>query len=172
MKNELASLSTESERSVYLKNGSIGKDTATYWITFDITPEKLTKYADIVSSDPNSAASNGFNLLSIEPSFYPVSLLRVMITDSGAEIGIMERVGLNHIERYDRRIATLKEGEKLSFAIRVDPANGNIDVFIGGEYVASAVMNFPAEYNPAIIFHQSGVGKFLYENINIAREEY
>ena len=170
LKAELNNITMTGAKVLYLEDGLIGKNAAPYSISFTVTPNKLPTLDGLNDKDPNGAAVMGYNLVSAEASFYPVSALRVVPTADGAEIRIIRQDVANNSVKYDEAVATLAVGSSVGVTLCVNPATGAFDVYIGGEYKASSKIAALADYEPQIHFHDNGAGEFVYSNITVATE--
>lgn len=170
LKADLNSATMNTAKTLYLENGIIGKTASPYWISFNVTPKTLPTLEGLDVNDPNGAAQRGYNLVSAEAAFYPMSELRVAPTADGAEIRILQGSVDGNSANYKTAIAALALDETVNVAIYVAPAAGEFDVYIDGEYKGSAKKAGLDDYNPKILFHDNGAGEFVYSNITVATE--
>ena len=171
LSSELKSLKASGTRNLYLENGVIGKTAAPYWITFKLTPESLPSLDALSLSDPNSRARIGYNIVSAEAAFYPVSMLRAVPVEGGAEIRIVKGEVDSNSTNYNTVVASLEVGKTVGIALYVDPSNGNFDLFVDGEYKDSSKTAGLDDYNPKVVFHDNGAGTFVYSDIFVATED-
>ena len=170
LKSDFNSVTTAEAKVLYLENGLIGRSASPYCISFNLTPNSLPVYDETTLDDPNSTSRRGYNLVSAEASFHPTSELRVVPTSDGAEIRILNQdVRSNKID-YDTAIATLSVGNTVNVILYIDPANGEYDVYIDGEYKGSSKTTGLEDFEPQIRFHDNGAGEFVFSNISVATE--
>ena len=192
LRSDLASMTAEGQKILYVENNVIGKTASPYWISFSVTPNSIASPDTGDLGDPNTYIYRGYNMLSAEPSFYPASQLRIMpdgwenesgasgtakgAADGIAEVKILEEpywdnIGANTVFYRDTEtVAYLEVGKTTDFALRIDPATGVYDVYVDGEYKASAKKLPVAEYFPQIVFHDANAGNYTYSNIKVSAE--
>ena len=195
VRDELASLTTQKPKYLYLENNVIGKTAEPYWLTFDVTPSSLPSSETGDLDDPNTRAYKGYGLVSTEASFMPATELRVIpdgwesgnasgktkgVTDGRCEVHIIAPLeGFDatteaKVDSFNYRrsetVAYLEVGKTTHFALRIDPKTGNYDVYVDGVYKASSDKPAMPDMNPKIIFHDNGLGEFTYSNISVCEE--
>jgi hypothetical protein len=169
-KADLDSVIMTGAKSLYLPDGVISKNAAPYWITFNLTPKTLPTLDGLDLLDPNGYARRGYNLVSAEASFYPTSELRVVPTETGAEIRILDQSIDANYSNYDTAIATLEVNKKTNVTLYVIPSTGEFSAYINGEYKGTATSAALNDYNPKIYFHDAGAGEYLFSDIAVATE--
>ena len=193
LRSELRTFTTDTSRVLYLENNVISASAPAYWVSFSVTPNSIASPDTGDAGDPNTVIYRGYNMLSIDPSFYPASQLTIIpdgweaesgakaktkgTADGIAEVKILQdshlaNIGTNNVEsRNTTTVAYLQVGKTTDFAVRVDPATGIYDVYVDGEYKASAKKHTTADLTPMITFHDTDAGNYTYSNVKIAVEE-
>ena len=189
---DLESFSATSPKNLYLQDNVISENSTPYWLTFDVTPKSLPSNATGDLNDPNYRAYKGYALVSTEASYIPASELRVIpdgwedgnadgttkgVTDGKCEVKLiapLEGFDAGTIAKQDtfnyRRtetVAYLEVGKTTKFALYIDPTTGNYDVYVDGAYKASSKKLVSADKNPKIVFHDNGMGEFVYSNVRV-----
>ena len=193
MRNELEGFTANMARNLYLENNIIGNTALPYWVTFDVTPETLPSNEKGDLADPNSRVYKGYSLVSIDAAYLPASELRVIpdgwekenangtvkgATDGRCEVKVINESSVDYIAldtlgyRNAETVAYLEVGVTTSFALYVDPMTGAYDVYVDGVYKASAKKLPISERSPKIVFHDNGMGEFLYSNISVSDRTY
>ena len=191
--SDLKSFTTNTSRVLYLENNVISASAPAYWISFSVTPNSIASPETGDAGDPNTVIYRGYNMLSVDPSFYPASQLSIIpdgweaesganaktkgVADGIAEVKVLkeshlEIIGTNNVEsRNTTTVAYLEVGKTTDFAIRIEPSTGIYDVYVDGEYKASARKATTADLVPKITFHDTDAGDYVYSNVRIAAEE-
>ena len=191
--SDLDSFTTSKMKYLYLEDNVISNTALPYWVSFDITPTEIPSNDTGDLIDPNSRVYKGYGIISLEPAFLPISELRVIpdgweegnaygstkgFTDGKAEVKIIKPSGTSYISmdtlgyRYTETVAYLEAGKTTSFALRVDPATGNYDVYVDGVYMASAQTSTYTDFEPKIVFHDNELCEFNYSNVKVCKESY
>ncbi len=193
LRSELKSLTTDTQKILYLENNVISKTASPYWISFSVTPHSISSPETGDAGDPNTIIYRGYNMLSVDPSFYPASQLTIIpdgwekesganaktkgTADGIAEVKVLQEshlsnVGTNNVEsRNAKTVAYLEVGKTTDFALRINPTTGVYDVYVDGEYKASAKKLPTADHFPQIKFHDTDAGNYTYSNVKIVAEE-
>ena len=193
LRSELRSFTTDTTRILYLENNVISASAPAYWISFSVTPNSISSPDTGDAGDPNTVIYRGYNMLSVDPSFYPASQLTIIpdgwekesganaktkgTADGIAEVKVLQyshltNIGTNNVEsRNTTTIAYLEVGKTTDFALRIDPTTGVYDVYVDGEYKATAKKLPTADHFPQIKFHDIDAGNYTYSNVKIAAEE-
>ena len=189
---DLESFSATSPKNLYLQDNVISLNATPYWLTFDVTPKSLPSNETGDLNDPNYRAYKGYALVSTEASYIPASELRVIpdgwedgnaqgttkgVTDGKCEVKLIAplsgfdatTIAKQDTMNYRRAetVAYLEVGKTTSFALYIDPRTGNYDVYVDGEYKGSSDKIVSTDKNPKIVFHDNGMGEFVYSNVKV-----
>ena len=192
MLSDLNSFSATAPKNLYLQNKVISKSASPYWLTFDVTPNSLPSNETGDLNDPNYRAYKGYALVSTEASYIPASELRVIpdgwetgnaegttkgVTDGKCEVKLIAPLSgfdATTIAKQDTTnyrktdtVAYLEVGKTTSFALYIDPTTGEYDVYVDGEYKASSKKIVSDDKNPKIVFHDNGMGEFVYSDVKV-----
>ena len=197
MRSEFESFTTSTSKYLYLENNIISKTALPYWVTFDITPKSLPSNDTGDLNNPNTRSYKGYGLFTTEATFMPATELRVIPdgwetgnasgttkgeTDGKCEVKVIaplqgfeastDAMVDNIHYRRSETVAYLEVGKTTSFALRIDPVTGNYDVYVNGIYKASSDKPAGVDMTPKMIFHDNGMGEFIYSNISVCEEAH